>query len=263
MSVGSSSPQQATLSAIQRLKLIRTLNELPVPQFGELVFSLNPPSGVLPPNFAAQGNRTSILLQWAEGPTGSGLPVVLDILSQLTGAPALAPSPDQNVGPCFLASRRNPFFTGREELLSQVHQVLKTREPVALSGLGGIGKTQIAAEYAHRYRDQYTDVLWVRTESEDSLIAGLTALAQDLGLPLSQDAEQSVVLQTVRAWLKANQGWLLIFDNADHINLARDWLSLSDKGHILLTTRASETRPLAECISVMNGADESWKSCCL
>jgi hypothetical protein len=56
------------LSAIQRLNLIRTLNALPGPQFEELAFSLTPPPGVLLPNFAAQGNRTSTLLQWLAQP---------------------------------------------------------------------------------------------------------------------------------------------------------------------------------------------------
>lgn len=58
----------------ERLALNRTLNQLPMTQFDELVMSLNPPAGILPPNIAAQGNRTPALLQWVEGPTGSKLP---------------------------------------------------------------------------------------------------------------------------------------------------------------------------------------------
>src|SRR6266849_7126398 len=57
--------------------------------------------------------------------------------------------------------RRNPFFTGREEILAHLYTVLRSSrtaaltQPQAISGLGGIGKTQIALEYAHRYRDNY------------------------------------------------------------------------------------------------------------
>jgi hypothetical protein len=60
-----------------------------------------------------------------------------------------------------------------------------------------------------------------------------------------------VVVQTVKAWFRSHTDWLLVLDNADHLELVRDWLPLKEQGHILLTTRASETRPLALCIGVM------------
>ncbi|MEA5451933.1 tetratricopeptide repeat protein [Leptolyngbya sp. CCNP1308] len=243
--------QPPKLSAIQRLNLIRTLNGLPGPQFGELAFSLNPPPGIIPPDIAAQGNRTSILLQWAEGTGGPGLAVVQELLSEILGEPNPAALNTANAGPLFLAPRRNPFFTGREELLEQVHQALTAGEPAALSGLGGVGKTQTAAEYAHRYRGQYSAMLWVRAETQDELMSGLTALAQDLGLALSQETDQAVVVQAVKGWLSTNAGWLLVLDNADHLELVRDWLVLCNQGHVLLTTRASETRPLAVCVAVL------------
>ena len=69
--------------AIDRLKLVQTLNGLPMNQFEELVIALNPPAGILPPNIAAQGNRTPELLRWVEGPTGPGVPqlqVVLNLI---------------------------------------------------------------------------------------------------------------------------------------------------------------------------------------
>jgi endonuclease G, mitochondrial len=75
------------LSVIERLKLIQTLNGLPGAQFEELIFGLNPPPGVLPPDFASQGNRTPLLLQWAEGPTGPGLLAVQSILRLVIGLP--------------------------------------------------------------------------------------------------------------------------------------------------------------------------------
>ncbi|MBE9110361.1 tetratricopeptide repeat protein [Nodosilinea sp. LEGE 07298] len=251
MTSGEALSNPPKLSAIQRLKLIRTLNGLPGPQFGELAFSLNPPPGIIPPDIAAQGNRTSVLLQWAEGTGGPGLAVVQELLNEILGEPNPVASNSPNNGPLFLAPRRNPFFTGREDVLAQIHQAMAAGEPAALSGLGGVGKTQTAAEYAHRYRGQYNAVLWVRAETVDELMSGLTALAQDLGLALSQEADQAVVVQAVRGWLSKNTGWLLVLDNADHLELVRDWLALCDRGHILLTTRASETRPLAVCVPVL------------
>lgn len=86
------------LSAIERLALVRSLNALPTTQFDELVIALDPPPGILPPNLAAQGNRTPALLQWVEGPTGTGLiqlqKVLELIVNQEQAVASPAPSPD-------------------------------------------------------------------------------------------------------------------------------------------------------------------------
>jgi hypothetical protein len=60
--------------------------------------------------------------------------------------------------------RHNPNFTGREEVLSKLADDLNSGHPVALAGLGGIGKTQIALEYAYRNRSEYEAVWWLRAE---------------------------------------------------------------------------------------------------
>ena len=63
--------------------------------------------------------------------------------------------------------RRNPFFTGREVILSDLYTMLRNgktaalTQPRAISGLGGVGKTQIAIEYAYRYRDFYQAIFWL------------------------------------------------------------------------------------------------------
>ena len=78
---------------------------------------------------------------------------------------------------------RNPFFTGRDELPTQLAIALKTdqaknlSQAQAISGLGGIGKTQIAVEYAYRHGHEYECVFWLRGVTHDILVSDFVAIA--------------------------------------------------------------------------------------
>ena len=151
---------------------------------------------------------------------------------------------------------RNPFFTGREKVLDTLHQAIAAGKTTALtqlqaiSGLGGIGKTQTAVEYAYRYRDEYAAVLWVKAETREALTSDFVVLAQLLELPQKDAQEQDVVVAAVKRWLESNDNWLLILDNADDLAIARQFLPTTSKGHVLLTTRARNTGAVAECIEI-------------
>jgi hypothetical protein len=74
-------------SPTERRMLFTTLCSLPGPQFSQLVFTLNPPAGNVPPDSSPQANRVTALLQWAESPLGPGLAEVAALLAQMTGPP--------------------------------------------------------------------------------------------------------------------------------------------------------------------------------
>ena len=139
---------------------------------------------------------------------------------------------------------RNPFFTGREDQLQAIHTALTSRGRAALSGLGGIGKTQTALEYAYRHQAEYNHVFWVRAEQETELITGYVALAKALQIPGHQQEDQQAIAALMKQWLAKNDRWLLVLDNADDLRQLRPYLPTTS-GHILLTTRAQALSDLA------------------
>ena len=145
---------------------------------------------------------------------------------------------------------RNPFFTGREQELTYLYEQLHQRHTVAvgqtqsISGLGGIGKTQLAVEYAYRHRREYTYVLWARAESIEALNASYAACAAQLDLPEQHAQEQDIVVQAVKTWFQKHRSWLFILDSADEPGILVPFLPSSDNGHLLLTTRAADLTSL-------------------
>ncbi len=123
---------------------------------------------------------------------------------------------------------RNSFFTGREEVLDRLRAALSAQvqpiaisQPQAISGLGGIGKTQLAVEYAYRYRNDYQAVLWARAESADLLVSDFLTIAALLDLPERTEQEQRKIVNATLRWFDTHEGWLFILDNADHLGTAR------------------------------------------
>ncbi|MCG6500486.1 FxSxx-COOH system tetratricopeptide repeat protein, partial [Kitasatospora sp. A2-31] len=138
---------------------------------------------------------------------------------------------------------RLPSFTGRGRLLETLRDGFTlgpAAEPVqVLYGMGGVGKSQAAVEYAHRFAPTYDVVWWVPAEEPAGVPQRLAGLATELGLESSGD-----VARTARAVLDAlGRGrpyprWLLVFDNAEDPEHLAPWLPAgSADGHVLVTSR--------------------------
>ncbi|MBF9129557.1 tetratricopeptide repeat protein [Plantactinospora sp. S1510] len=155
---------------------------------------------------------------------------------------------------------RNARFTGREQLLLKLREELKAGStegmPVALRGGAGIGKTQLAIEYAHRFRGAYDVIWWVPADPPQFVDIRVGDLGPELGIPHQPtvpEMTRAVRQQLARADRRADGGppmqWLLIFDNADQYEHVREFLP-QGKGHILVTTRNPEWGDLARAVDV-------------
>ncbi len=141
-----------------------------------------------------------------------------------------------------LPFRRNEYFTGREQVLKDLRAAMTRKRAAALtqaiSGLGGIGKTQTALEYAYRYAKYYQAIFWVKADSHLALTSSFIEIAALLNLPEKDAQESDQAIHAVMSWLEHNEGWLLIFDNADFPELVKPFRPRSVTGHVLLTSRA-------------------------
>ncbi|MGA6164422.1 FxSxx-COOH system tetratricopeptide repeat protein [Amycolatopsis magusensis] len=145
---------------------------------------------------------------------------------------------------------RNPNFTGRGELLGQLAKRLNSGTtavlPSALHGLGGIGKTQMAAEYIYRHLPDYDLVWWIDAAHTTQIRAGLTQLAAALGLPGSSEANIAVpaVIEALRTG-RPFRRWLLVFDAAESPETVLPFFPRNGPGEILITSRNSDWAGIA------------------
>ncbi|MGA9601926.1 MAG: tetratricopeptide repeat protein, partial [Methylocystis sp.] len=143
-----------------------------------------------------------------------------------------------------------PLFKGREEIMAELHAALKSVSGVAvagkaLHGLGGVGKTRLAIEYAHAHAAEYSALLFLNAESSSSLDRSLAALAgpEVLDLPEKDAAADSVKISAALKWLDEHPVWLLILDNADDseaVAAVAKLLARLKGGHALVTGRATK-----------------------
>lgn len=196
-----------------------------------------------------------------------------------------APEPSRKYDlPMKLPFRRNQNFTGRQSILEDIHVAFQ-RGPqpegtlVAIYGAGGLGKTQIALEYAYLYQSEYSAVIWIDAQSTSTTFGSVASFVQrvvdqyadssksdpdysqiarqlrlsgliDLEGRLNFQGRQSRVVEAALHWLHqdGNDRWLMIFDNVDDLETfdVSEYMPSSAHRRILLTSRRTETPLLGQ-----------------
>lgn len=152
----------------------------------------------------------------------------------------------------------------KQSLLPKPTRIMRRKVHV-VHGLGGIGKTQLAIEYARQHQRIYSSVFWLRGNSKDEVRQSIAQIAYQIPAGQIPDSsrqvsnmsveELDIVIRDVLQWFSSpsNHRWLIIFDNVDrgldpelndHLAFAvTDYLPDADHGSILITSRL---RKLAE-----------------
>jgi tetratricopeptide (TPR) repeat protein/lambda repressor-like predicted transcriptional regulator len=150
---------------------------------------------------------------------------------------------------------RNLYFTGREERMGSLQQALAQSRfaavTQALSGLGGIGKTSTAIEYAYRCLDKanypdyphYKTIQFVRADTVEVLKNGYLSIANALELRRADPNNLDQAVQAVLRWMiqSENTPWLVILDNVDDLHILKEFLPTEPQrhhGHVLITSRS-------------------------
>ncbi|MFD7184971.1 FxSxx-COOH system tetratricopeptide repeat protein, partial [Streptomyces sp. NPDC059904] len=144
---------------------------------------------------------------------------------------------------------RNAGFTGRDELLVRVRTGLAGAVAVlALDGRGGVGKTQLAIEYAHRFSGEYELAWWVAAEDPALIPDQLAALAVATGCA-HPDSPRDQAMQALGEELRTRSRWLLVFDNAEDPGALSSHLP-AGSGHVVITSRNPRWHHLALPVDV-------------
>jgi tetratricopeptide (TPR) repeat protein len=141
----------------------------------------------------------------------------------------------------FQVPPRNPNFTGQGGLLQAVRQQLAAAaasavvQAEAIHGLGGVGKTQLVIEYAHRYAADYDLVWWIPAEQPVAIAGRLAALARRLELRELPSLDEQVLVLFDE--LAQRDRWLLVYDNAEDPADLDAVRPPAGGGHVLVTSR--------------------------
>ena len=143
---------------------------------------------------------------------------------------------------------RNPLFTGRDAILVMLHDNLQNVSPkrynrIAIHGMGGIGKTQIAIEYCFRYQHSYDHIFWLSAAERTTLLSGFASIVKQTNcIAITDNSLLEEIAAEMIKWLDQHDNWLLVLDNLDDVLAVQNLLPRG--GHTLITTRLKDVKQI-------------------
>jgi tetratricopeptide (TPR) repeat protein len=150
-------------------------------------------------------------------------------------------------------------------VIENIHRIFEKGETIALTqtiaGLGGVGKTQVALEYAYRYGYEYDNIWWVNAEKPETILASFQTFAFTKEIVGKDTKEAEIIIEAVRNWMQQHDNWLFIYDNAEIFeeNEAdgtgrrfEDYLPKLNAGrkHVLITSRNKHWKRIATVLTL-------------
>lgn len=137
---------------------------------------------------------------------------------------------------------RNPMFVGRTGLIGILRDKILSNSQqaiTALNGMSGVGKTELAKEYLHRYAGEYDLICWIPSSHDNQIRQTFSELAEQLGLGYEGAATGHVVRGVLEALRQGQpfRRWLLVFDNAETRESLNEYLPVAGSGHVIITSR--------------------------
>ncbi len=143
------------------------------------------------------------------------------------------------------------LFSGRDLLISRLHEELSVQDTATvctLFGLGGVGKTRLAIEYANRYADKYSPVWWISADEPHLIAQQYAVLGTRLEI-INETSRPHDNVSAVQEYLRQHKNWLLIFDNVDKPADIASYIP-AGQGRVIVTSRTTVFGSLGKTLAV-------------
>ena len=153
--------------------------------------------------------------------------------------------------------RPNNVFVGRRDILTEMERTIYKNQltggcvPLVLSGIGGMGKTQLMLKYCYDHRADYEYVFWIEADGDVATLESFRRLARKLDIRVSNnEADEKAFADLVCKWFQSKkERWLLMLDNVDHVADISKFIP-NYGGDVIITTRSHVNKKFGSVIQV-------------
>lgn len=153
----------------------------------------------------------------------------------------------------------NLNFVGRKDTLKEIHNSLNDIKIEVLTGMSGIGKTQLALKYIYNNINKYNYIFWINSEDETSIVNSYTDIALELGIITGDEKSERRVIKRFVDWLSKTDKWVMVFDNCEEYDQIFRFMPKIHNGNIIITSKNPNWKELKSpiCLEVFTKEEAS------